>query len=231
MSKVVGFVPAKGKSSRVKSKNKQEILGVPMFLWAANNLNRVIPKKDIYVDSDDDFILKLAKKAGFNTIKRPISLANNSIDGNQLLEWEFSNVSDADILIQHLPPMIFCKKETIQKGINKIKEGFDSVVYIHSEKHYLWKKEKPMYDTDKIPNSIDLEPIDSECMGLYVVSKKSFEKTKKRINKNCAILKIDHFEKNDIDYSHDLIQARALAEYFKKNNMNQYYKGVELLSI
>ena len=41
----------------------------------------------------------------------------------------------------------------------------------------------------------------------------------------------DHFEKNDIDYSHDLIQARALAEYFKKNNMNQYYKGVELLSI
>lgn len=227
MSKIVGFIPAKGNSSRIKFKNKKRILGVPMFLWAANNLNRVLPKEHIYVDSDDDSILEIAKKAGFNTIKRPSFLASNDVDGNKLLEWEFSNVKNADILIQHLPPMIFCKKETICKGISKIRHGFDSVVYVHSEKHYLWGEGKPLYDTNKIPNSVDLEPIDIECMGLYVVSKESFERTKKRINKKYAVLEIDHFEKNDIDYEHDLIQARALASYFKKNKMTQYYEGVE----
>ena len=134
--KIVGFIPAKGNSTRLPYKNKKKILGVPIFFLFFNNLSRVIPRGDIYIDSDDNEILELAILNGFNTISRPSYLANNDTDGNKLLEWEASNVEDADIYIQHLPPMIFCKKETIQKGINAIRSGFQSTVYVNEEKSY-----------------------------------------------------------------------------------------------
>ena len=224
--KIVGFVPAKGSSTRLSSKNKRKILGVPIFLWAANNLSRVLPKQDIYVDSDDEDILNLARKNGFNVIKRPAFLATNDTDGNKLLEWEAHNV-DADIYIQHLPPMIFCRKSTILNGIDSVKAGYDTAVYLHDEKNYIWKNGKPTYNLEKIPNSFDLEPQTSECMGLYVVNAKAFKNTKMRINHNFKVLKIDNFEKNDIDYEHDFIQAEALANYFYKNKITQYYDGIE----
>lgn len=228
--KIVGFVPAKGSSSRVPDKNKQKILGVPLYLWAANNLSRVLRKKDIYIDSDDEEILKVSKSLGFNTIKRPSELANNSVDGNKLLEWEASNVK-AEIYIQHLPPMIFCKKSTIESGIQAIKkENTDSVVYLHGEKRYPWANNAPEYDIDNIPNSFNLKETVSECMGLYIVNGDTFEKTRKRIGPNFSTLRIDHFENNDIDYEHDLIQSKAIAEYFHKNNLSEYISGIEEIS-
>ena len=37
-----------------------------MFLWAANNLARVIGKENVYIDSDGLEILELSKKNGYN---------------------------------------------------------------------------------------------------------------------------------------------------------------------
>lgn len=228
--KIVGFVPAKGSSSRLSEKNKRRILGVPLYLWAANNLSRVLPRKDIYIDSEDEEILRTAKKLGFGSIRRPAELANNSIDGNMLLEWEASNV-DADVYVQHLPPMIFCKKETIEKGISLVEsKKSDSVVYLYGEKKYRWTDGKPCYDINRIPNSFDLEEMFSECMGLYVVSAKSFKESKKRINSPFSTLRIDHFENNDIDYDFDFIQAQSLAEFFDREGKNQYIEGIREIS-
>lgn len=61
MKKIIGFVPARGGSSRVPKKNLKKIAGVPLFLRACYNLNQVLNKKDIIVDSDDMEILSLAE--------------------------------------------------------------------------------------------------------------------------------------------------------------------------
>ena len=117
--KIVGIIPAKGSSSRTINKNRQKVLNVPLFLWAANNLNRVLDRSDIYIDSDSKEILSLAKYYGFSIIERPSNLATNATNGNELLQWEASNVK-ADLYIQHLPPMIFLKKDTLKKGMDKV---------------------------------------------------------------------------------------------------------------
>lgn len=224
--KIVGFIPAKGTSTRLPNKNKRRILGIPLFLWAANNLSRVIEKNNIYVDSEDPEILNISSRLGFNTLHRPANLSNNSVDGNRLLEWEASNVT-ADVYIQHLPPMIFCKKETILKGLEKVISGNeDSVVYLHGEKKYKWKNGQPEYDIENIPNSFELRKEYSECMGLYIAAADQFNLTKKRISGKFSTLSVDYFEKNDIDYEEDLIQAKALAEYFEKNGIEKYIKGI-----
>lgn len=223
--KVVGFIPARGGSTRVPKKNLQPINGIPLCLWAANNLNRILPKQDIYIDSDDEEILGVAKKYGFNTLKRPDDLATNATDGNTFMLWEASQIK-ADIYIQHLPPMIFLKKETLNNCLKAVKSGdHDSAVAVVKEALYLWDKTGPKYDLKNIPNSYTLEPTIFEGMGLYITTADSLLKQKTRFGSTPYLAYIDKYEQIDIDYPEDLEMARTLARGMPSDS--PYLEGLQ----
>ena len=224
MKKVVGFVPAKGSSERTPSKNLQPILGIPLFLWAANNLSRVLPKEDIYIDSNSDEILNLAREHGFQAIRRPEDLATNATDGNKFMLWEVSNV-EAEIYIQHLPPMPFLKKNTLTNALQEVKNGsHDSAVGVIREQLYLWKDGQPTYDKKNIPNSFTLPETIEECMGLYVTTRDSILTHKTRFGNTPYLQELDKFEAIDIDYPSDLELARAVAAGLGANT--EYTSGI-----
>lgn len=225
--KVVGFVPARGGSSRIPRKNLQAISGVPLFLWAANNLNRILPKHDIYIDSDDDEILRIANMYGFNTLKRPDSLATNDTNGNVFMLWEASQVS-ADVYIQHLPPMVFLRKDTLESSLDAVVSGaYDSAVAVAKESLYLWDEQGPKYDIVDIPNSYSLEPIIFEGMGLYVTTSTSLMANKTRFGFNSYLAYLDKFEQIDIDYPEDLEMARTLVRGMSSDS--PYLEGIQCL--
>lgn len=210
--KIVGVIPAKGNSSRTINKNRQNVLNVPLFLWAANNLNRILDRSDIYIDSDSREILNIAKYYGFSIIERPSNLATNATNGNELLQWEASNVK-ADLYIQHLPPMIFLKKDTLQNGIDKIvKEGYHSAFGARKEQMYLWDDKGPLYDLNNLPNSFTLKETIIEGMGLYFTTRKFLDKFGLRVNHESALIELDKYEAIDIDYPEDLEFARCVAK-------------------
>lgn len=210
--KIVGVIPAKGSSSRTVNKNRQNVLNVPLFLWAANNLNRILDRSDIYIDSDSKEILSLAKYYGFSIIERPSNLATNATNGNELLQWEASNIK-ADLYIQHLPPMIFLKKDTLQKGIDKVtKEGYHSAFGARKEQIYLWNDEGPLYDLVNLPNSFTLRETIIEGMGLYFTTRDFLDKSGLRVNHESALIELDKYEAIDIDYPEDLEFARCVAK-------------------
>lgn len=211
---IYGFVPARGGSTRVPRKNLKEIGGIPMFLRACYNLNQILPKNHIIVDSDDEEILRIAREHRFGTMERPAALATNAADGNAFFEWETSNYPNADIYIQHLPPMPFCSKNTLQKGLDAIiKEGFDSIVVVGKEHFYLWDEEsrKPMYDLEHIPNSYTLKKTVFETMGLYMITKEAHQTKKLRIGENYKMIEISKIEQIDINYPDDFDLAEAVA--------------------
>lgn len=213
MKKIIGFIPARGGSSRVHKKNLKPIGGVPLFLRAALNLAQVLDSKDIVVDSDDAEILEMAEKYGFSTLKRPDDLATNATDGNAFFRWETSNYPDADIYIQHLPPMPFLSKETIQLSLSAVSEqGFDSIVCLGEEKLYLWDADTkcPMYDLEHIPNSFNLQSTLFETMGFYVVDGKTHKENGLRIGSNYKFIKVNKFEQIDINYPEDYDLAAAV---------------------
>lgn len=212
--KVIAFVPARGGSSRVLRKNLKEVGGIPLFLRACYNLHQVLDKKSIIVDSDDDEILSIAREHGFNTLKRPDELATNATDGNAFFRWETSNYKDADIYIQHLPPMPFLSKETLEDCLNALLvENYDSVVCVGKEAFYLWNPttNKPLYDLKNIPNSYTLEETIFETMGLYVIKKDIHEKNGLRIGENYKMISLNKFEQIDINNQIDYDLAVAVA--------------------
>lgn len=213
MKKIIGFVPARGGSSRIPRKNMQKIGDIPLFLRACYNLNQIIEKENIIVDSDDKEILAIAKAHGFQGLKRPDALATNKTDGNAFFAWETSNYPDADIYIQHLPPMPFLSKETLHRCLYAIKkEHYDSIVCVGKEHYYLWDEEKcmPLYNIKQIPNSFDLKPTIFETMGLYMITKEAHKKNNRRIGENYKVIDVNKFEQIDINYPDDLELAIAI---------------------
>lgn len=222
--KIVGFIPAKGTSTRVPAKNMQTILGVPLFLWAANNLNRVLPREDIFIDSDCEKIRAQAEALGFGTIERPADLATNATNGNEFTLWQASNV-DADIYVQHLAPMAFLKEETLRQAIDLVKSGdYASAIAVREKQLYTWGKDSPNYDLHNLPNSFALPKTIIEGMGLYVMTKDALHAQKVRAASPCAHVEIDCFEAIDIDYSDDLEHARAIADGLPANS--PYIDGI-----
>ncbi|MBI1274310.1 MAG: HAD hydrolase family protein [Alphaproteobacteria bacterium] len=224
--KVAGVVPAKGSSSRLPDKNRQCIRGIPLFLWAANNLNRVLPKQDIYIDSDSDEILAEARAAGFQTIKRPADLATNATDGNRFMIWEAENIA-CDVLVQHLPPMAFLRESTIRKALDAIASGKQSAFGAQKEQAYVWTEQGPSYDPLNVPNSYTLPPLIREGMGFYATRRDALLHNRTRISRPYEMIELDRYEAIDIDYPHDLDFARSVAAGLPADS--EYIKGIGAL--
>ena len=215
--KVVAFLPAKGSSQRIKSKNMKLLDCKPLFLHTLEKLVECDFIDEVYLDSESDEILNYASYLNYIPLKRNPELANNKTDGHQMFYNEIRQV-DADIYIQILGTSPFIKKETIKKGVNILKDNpdYDSVVLVKREKQYTWGENGPNYDKNHIPNSIDLPDTLIETMGLYIVRGDVAHRNKQRIGEKVYMLEAEPIEAVDINYPEDFV----LAEYIAKG-LNQ----------
>lgn len=208
--KVVAFLPAKGTSSRIESKNVKLLDGKPLFLYTLEKLNECDFIDEIYLDSESEEIFELASEVKCHKLKRDPKYADNNTDGHMLFYNEARQV-EADIYIQILGTSPFIQVETIKKGINVLlnKPQFDSVVLAKREKQYLWNTNGPLYNMEHIPNSVDLPDTIVETMGLYITRKEVALNYKRRIGKNPYLLEATPIEAVDVNYPDDF----KLAQY------------------
>lgn len=224
--KVVAFLPAKGTSERIPSKNMKLLDGKPLFLHTLEKLVECDFIDEVYLDSESDEILDFADYLNYNKLKRDTSLANNKTDGHKMFYNEVKQV-EADIYIQILGTSPFIKKETIKKGIKILTDNkeYDSVVLVKKEKQYLWKENKPVYDRSNIPNSVDLPDTIVESMGLYIVRKEAAHKYKQRFGENSYLLEAEPIEAVDVN----LPEEFTLADYIAKGIRREKIKKLNTL--
>lgn len=211
--KVVAFIPAKGSSDRILSKNVKLLDGKPLFLHMLEKLAECDFIDEVYLDTESDEIIDLASDVNCKIIRRDPSLANNKTDGNRLFINEVSQV-EADVYVQVLGTSPFIEPETIRKGILNVADEnspYDSAVLVRKEKHYFWESGAPTYDIDNIPNSVDLEDSIYETMGLYVVSAAAAEKYKRRIGEYPCLLYASSLEAVDVNWPEDFELANLIA--------------------
>lgn len=210
--KVVAFLPAKGTSQRVDSKNTKLLDGKPLFLHTLEKLMECSFINEVYLDTESEEIIDLASETGCRIMRRDPDLASNNIDGNRLFHNEV-NFVEADIYIQVLSTSPFIEKETIKKGVEVLKgESFDSAVLVREERQYTWNNEGPNYNLENIPNSIDLKDTIIETMGLYVVKREAALSTKRRIGNKPYLLKASALEAIDVNWQDDFDLADLIAK-------------------
>lgn len=236
--KVVAFLPAKGTSTRIESKNVKLLDGKPLLLYTLEKLIDCDFIDEVYLDSESEEILDYAAQLNCKKIIRESKYANNSTDGHQLFYNEAKHV-DADIYIQILCTSPFIEKETIEKGINILRESneYDSVVLVKKEKQYQWNNKGPIYNINHIPNSFDLDDTIVETMGLYITNREVALKCKKRIGKKPYLLSAKPIEAVDVNYKEDFELAQYIMvgirekERMKFNNLSFFLNSAILSDI
>lgn len=225
--KVAAFLPAKGTSERIESKNLKLLNGKPLFLHTLEKLCDCDFIDEVYLDSESDEILNYAPYLRYIPLKRKPELATNKTDGHQMFYNEVSQV-DADIYVQILGTSPFISPETIRKGIEILKnqEQYDSVVLMKKEKEYLWENGQPKYDKFHIPNSNTLPDTIIESMGLYIVRKDTALKTKMRYGNNAYMLTADAVETIDVNYPDEF----ELAEYIMRGRQEKENDRLRVMS-
>ena len=209
--KIAAFLPAKGTSERIESKNMKLLNGKPLFLHTLEKLVTCDFIDEVYLDSESDEILEYASYLNFKPLKRRAELADNKTDGHRLFYNEAVQV-DADIYIQVLCTSPFISPETIKRGIDVLVEHkeFDSVILVKKEKEYLWENGQPKYDRNHIPNSSTLPDTIIESMGLYIVRKETVLKTKQRYGSHVYMLTADAMETVDVNYPDEFVLAEHI---------------------
>jgi CMP-N-acetylneuraminic acid synthetase/regulator of RNase E activity RraA len=224
--KVVAFLPAKGTSSRIENKNIKLLDGKPLFLHTLEKLAGCDFIDEVYLDSESDEIFSLAENVTCKFLKRDPSLATNATDGHSLFYNEAIQV-DADIYIQILGTSPFIEPSTIKKGIDILlaQPEYDSVILVKKEKQYLWSEGQPLYNRDKIPNSVDLPDTIIETMGLYIVRKEVILENKKRFGKNTFFLETSAVEAIDVNYPDEFVLANFIAAGMREKE-RQLFKNI-----
>lgn len=211
--KVAAVVHAKGNSERVFRKNFRLVNGVPLYLIQAINLNSILDRRDIYIDSDDAEILAVADFNGFSTIKRENQFATNKVGGVQLMEM-FLNKVPCDLVVQAFPPAPFLDTKLLQSMLSMLSEGeYKSCMLTNSQSLYKWEDGSPIYDfseNGEIPNSVDLAVTNQELPTLYMVNVESFGQKRSRTPKPCFSFQPDALALIDIDHEQDLELAKTL---------------------
>jgi len=211
--KIVAFIPAKGSSERVPSKNKRVLDGDFLFLRKLKQLKRSRHITDIFLDTEDREMARMAEIIGVKVLLRDKALASNSTDGHELFVNECIQVPDADIYIQALCTAPFVDEKTIDRAIDALLASpeNDSLVAVTKGKQYTWIDGIPSYGVGRIPNSVDLQETIVESMSLYIVKKESLYFKKKRFGMSPILFELSPRENIDINYQEDLELAEAIA--------------------
>jgi len=233
MSTAAVFVPVKGSSERIPSKNLQLLDGKPLFLHTLEKL-LTISGIDVYLDTESEEVVKVASYLeNLRILRRDPILASNSTDGNKLFFNEVANC-DHPLICQHLCTSPFIEPETILKAISAIGtqspsgQIYDSSLLVREDKLYIWKENRPTYDIESIPNSKDLPSTVIETMGLYAVSRKAAISTRRRIGNVPALLMASPLEATDVNWPEDFQFAQLIAAG-KREKQRQLLQNLALI--
>ncbi len=216
--KVVAFVPCKGSSSRVVGKNVKLLDAKPLFLHTLEKLIFQCSCIDLVIlDTESDDVIELAKylecSHRFAVMKRAANLATNATDGNALFMNEVKHF-DAEIYLQILCTSPFISPKSILHSIEVLQRDnseYDCVVGVEKTKQYTWTEDGPMYEVQRIPNSVDLPDTIIETMGLYAITREAALLTNRRIGNKPFPLPLTPEEAIDINYDDDFVLAEKVA--------------------
>jgi len=214
--RTVAFVPAKGESSRIHSKNTAILDGDYLFKRKLKQLLACPEIDDVYLDTESEKIIEMASDLPIKVLKRDSKLASNKTDGHELFANECAKV-DADLYIQCLCTSPFITAETMTRAIKamKAKKDADSLVAVQKRKQYTWAKGRPAYGEGRIPNSVDLPETVIESMGLYMVKRKGKAKPKRRFGENVVLFELTDEEAFDVNWPDDLALAERISAGYR----------------
>ena len=221
--KIVALIPARAGSKGVINKNLQKISGVPLVNITINLAKTSKRIDSIYVSSDSDEILNLARDSGVNPLRRPADKANDSSTAKDVVQHfldsdpEFKAEELAIVYLQPTSP--FTSSDSLSRCIELFLEENTPIVSMKNVSEHPNKMLKQdnfgrisnyILASDPTLNRQHLPELLIPTGGIYVFSSTSFVK-----NGNIPVINslpyiVHGAEGLDIDNEFDLYLAQTL---------------------
>ena len=224
--KVIAIIPARGGSKGVPGKNRKPVDGKPLISYTIEAALQSKLLSEIYVSSDDQFILDLA--AGYQGIKlhvRPDGLATDSSPVSETVSAISSNTAcDAIMLLQPTAPIRTSDNidDTIRlMDSSKHCNSVISVVAmddVHPARMY-WINDGEMESIlpeYELARRQDIPPAYYRNGSIYLVRKNAFDDKKSLMVKPSIPYIMPAGWLLNIDEPRDMIIAEALIPAWKK---------------
>lgn len=204
-------IPARGGSKGIPRKNLRLLAGKPLLFYSISNAIECRYKPDIYVSSEDDEILSIAKKFEVNTHKRGKNISDDRTTLDPVIydcymyamKVENKNY-DLIITIQPTSPLLTPKSldNAIQKIIDNTK--IDTIIAAKDATHLSWRKEGEKYlpNYNERLNRQYLTPEFTET-GAFLITRSNIISKNNRIGNNVDLVLLDNGEEIDIDTYED----------------------------
>ena len=121
------IIPARLNSSRFTNKILVDILGLPMVIRTAKQVESL---DDVTIATDSQVVIDLAKKHGINAIMTSSSHQSGTDRINEAAQ--LLNLDENDIIINVQGDEPFIEKEVVQAVINRVKETKDEDIMMVS---------------------------------------------------------------------------------------------------
>ena len=157
---------------------------------------------EIFVNSDSEKILKIAKKQRVSTTRRLKKYATSHAKINDVYAEVVKKIPSKTILFIHITSP-FIKLDTIKKCIKKyfnLPKKHDSLATVTKFKKFFWIKNRPVnYIPSKMPGSQDLPEYYYLNFAVNILPKKLILKKKNIIGNNFYPFFLSELESFDID--------------------------------
>nr|WP_319999870.1 acylneuraminate cytidylyltransferase family protein [uncultured Draconibacterium sp.] len=221
--KVAFFLPTRKGSQRVKNKNTRPFSGIEGGLveLKLRQLIQTTKIDEILFSSNDETCIEIAKQfqvqcSRIKIIERPEKLCLDSTNLQDLITY-VPTITDADhILWGHVTtPMADASDydHAVKIYLQKLEEGFDSLVSVQELKNFLLNKEgRLINNTTPLPwpRTQDLEVLYEINHAIFLTTREMYQNNKNRIGSEPYLFIMDKIKSMDVDWEEDFILVETI---------------------
>lgn len=217
--KIVGEIPARYGSKRVRQKNLRLLDGKPLIQYAIDAAKGSNILSEVYVNSDSDTIGQLALTSGIKYYKRPTDLGGDETTQDEF-NYDFIKQVGPDVLVMVNPVSPLIEGNDIDKIIDHFLENkMDTLIAARDEYVHTFFQGKPVnFDQSvRLQRTQDLEPIRLCAWSVCVWRAETFvkqyeEKGHAAFSGNIGFYPLPAFKSLKISTEEDFILAEILVK-------------------
>jgi CMP-N-acetylneuraminic acid synthetase len=217
--KIVGLIPSRLGSKRVKAKNLRLLAGKPLIYYMIRTLQQCRSFDEICVNSESDLIGQVAQRYGIPFYKRPAEFATSESMIDEYINEFLVNV-ECDVLAVLNPTSPFLTSEEIDAAIDYFLDNdFDTLLACENVRTHCFLRSEPInFSTQgQHPRSQDLDPVQALNFAVTIWDARKFVKHYKEkgygvYTGKLGLYAFEGLSTIDIDWEEDFVLAEIVME-------------------
>ena len=228
--KIVAIIPARGGSKGIPQKNIIDFAGKPLIAWTIMQAKSSNLISDVYVSSDSQEILTVARNYGAKPILRPNEISGDRASSESALLHALDQMTEEPDLVVFLQATSPLRKiDDIDNAINQlIEDKADSLLSLIETQEFMWEESKgdfkPLtYDFNHRCDHRHLKRLYYENGSIFIFKPEILRRYKNRLGGKKSIYLMESWQRADID-DYDIFDWCLWL--FKRNISKMYGRGV-----